>query len=127
MAVVELLGRQECVLSAREIADKLQAEGREVGLATVYRALERLEVLGLVQRLDVREGSARYEPSDPQGEHHHHLVCEWCGRVSPFEDPGLERAIARLARRVPYRVGTHDVVLRGACPSCAPGAAGTAA
>lgn len=118
MAVVELLGRQECVLSAREIVDKLREEGRDVGLATVYRALERLESLGLVQRLDVGEGSARYEPAAPGGEHHHHLVCEECGLVSPFEDLELERAIARLASRVPYRVGGHDVVLRGSCPEC---------
>lgn len=118
-AVVEVLGRQDCVLSARDISDELRTGGRDVGLATVYRALELLEGLGLVQRLDMGAEAARYEPADPSGEHHHHIVCDRCGRVSAFEDEGLERAIARVARRLDHRVGGHDVVLHGDCPSCA--------
>jgi Fur family ferric uptake transcriptional regulator len=117
--VLRLLGDQECVLTAREIADRVRDEGDDIGVATVYRALELLETLELVQRLDVGEGTARYEPAHPSGEHHHHLVCDRCGRVSAFEDPQLERAIARVARRLDYDVGGHDVILRGECPRCA--------
>ena len=123
-AVLALIGRQECVLSAREIADELRAGGREVGVATVYRTLEVLEDLHLVQRLDVGGASARYEPAMPGGEHHHHhLVCDDCGRVTPFEDPSLERAIDDLGERLDYTVGHHDVILRGRCPRCASAAA----
>jgi Fur family ferric uptake transcriptional regulator len=119
-AVLELIGNQECVLSAREIADELRAGGREVGVATVYRTLELLESMRLVQRLDVGGASARYEPALPGGEHHHHhLVCDRCGRVTPFEDPKLERAIDDLGDRLDYAVAGHDVVLRGECPDCA--------
>jgi len=117
-AVVEVLGRQRCVVTARDIADVLREEGRDVGLATIYRALDVLSRLGSVQRLDVGEGSALYEPAHANGEHHHHLVCDRCGDVSAFEDPQLERAIGRLAQRVDYQVAGHDVVLRGACPRC---------
>jgi Fur family transcriptional regulator, ferric uptake regulator len=119
-AVVELIGKQDCVLTAHEIADELRRRGREVGTATVYRTLELLEELKLVQRLDVGGTSARYEPALPGGEHHHHhLVCDRCGRVTPFEDPRLERAIESLASRLDYRVGDHDVILKGKCPTCA--------
>ncbi len=119
-AVLELIGRQSCVLSAREIADELRGSGREVGVATVYRTLELLEGLRLVQRLDVGGVSARYEPALPGGEHHHHhLVCDRCGRVTPFEDASLERAIEDLGRRLEHTVGDHDVILRGSCPRCA--------
>lgn len=119
-AVLELIGRQECVLTAREIADELRDSGREVGVATVYRTLELLEGLHLVQRLDVGGASARYEPALPGGEHHHHhLVCDDCGRVTPFEDAKLERAIDDLGDRLDYSVGDHDVILRGSCPQCA--------
>jgi Fur family ferric uptake transcriptional regulator len=123
-AVLELIGRQRCVLSATEIADELRAGGQAVGVATVYRTLELLESMKLLQRLDAGGGAARYEPALPGGEHHHHhLVCERCGRVTPFEDEGLERAIERLASRLEHRVGEHDVILRGTCPECARGAA----
>jgi Fur family ferric uptake transcriptional regulator len=67
----------------------------------------------------VGDGVARYEPQRPQGvEHHHHLVCDECDRIVPFEDPALERAIHRLSERVPYAVAGHDVVLHGRCPDC---------
>jgi Fur family ferric uptake transcriptional regulator len=118
-AVVDLVGRQRCVLSAQEIADQLRAEGRDVGIATVYRTLDLLTDLALVQRLDAGGGTTRYEPAMPDGDHHHHLVCDRCGRVTAFEDEPLERAIERLADRLEYRVGGHEVILRGACPRCA--------
>lgn len=119
-AVLDLIGSQDCVMSAREMADELRAAGNPVGVATVYRTLELLAEMRLVQRLDVGGGSARYEPALPGGEHHHHhLVCDSCGRVTPFSDERLERAIHDLGERVDYRVGAHDVVLRGTCPACA--------
>jgi Fur family transcriptional regulator, ferric uptake regulator len=116
--VVEMLGRQRCCLSAKEITERLRDEGREVGLASVYRALELLDELRLVQRLDAGEGVVRYEPLHEGGEHHHHIVCESCGGVAAYEDPQLERAIADLARRLSWDVEAHDVVLRGRCPAC---------
>ncbi|MDQ6914346.1 MAG: transcriptional repressor [Actinomycetota bacterium] len=118
LAVVDLLARQDCCLSAREIADELRAEGTEVGIASVYRALEVLDELRLVQRLDAGEGVVRYEPAHPSGRHHHHVVCDRCGRVSAFADPQLEQAIERTARRLDHAVEGHDVVLRGRCPRC---------
>lgn len=117
-AVVGMLGRQSCAVTARDIDDGLRAEGRAVGRASVYRALEQLAELGLVSRVEVGQGMARFEPAHPGGEHHHHLVCERCGAVEPFEDPALERSIARLADRVAFDVSEHDVVLRGACRAC---------
>jgi Fur family ferric uptake transcriptional regulator len=116
--VVELLGRQDCCLTAQEIFDRLRDEGRTVGIASVYRVLDLLGEQGLVQRVAVGAGTARYEPVLPSGEHHHHLVCDDCGKVEAFEDPGLEQAIHRLEGRTGYSVAAHDVVLRGACGDC---------
>jgi Fur family ferric uptake transcriptional regulator len=117
-AVVELLSRQRCALSAQEIDDRLNETRRSVGRASVYRVLEQLAELKLVGRVDVGDGVARYEPSLPGGEHHHHVVCERCGRLEAFEDEDLERAIRRLAGRLRFDVDEHDVTLRGACPRC---------
>jgi Fur family transcriptional regulator, ferric uptake regulator len=116
--VVELLGEQDCCLSAQEIHDAVRAHGRRVGIASVYRALEGMDALGLVQRIDLGDGVARYEPAHPEGDHHHHLVCDDCGKVEPFEDAGLESAIERVADGRGYTVDAHDVVLRGACEDC---------
>lgn len=118
--VVEFLGRQECCLSAQEIHDGARAEGARIGLASVYRALDGLDVLGLLQRVDLGDGVSRFEPADPGGDHHHHLVCDDCGKVEPFEDPTLEAVIERVADGRGYAVAAHDVVLRGACEDCQP-------
>ena len=117
-AVVETLDDLGCSVTAKEIADHLHGRGKDIGLASIYRTLELLDRLRLTRRVDAAEGVARYEPLDPSGEHHHHLVCDSCGEVAAFADPQLERAIERLADRVDYAIDAHDVTLRGECPSC---------
>jgi Fur family ferric uptake transcriptional regulator len=116
-AVIELLGTERCCSTAQELHDRLRARGRRVGLASVYRALELLTELGFAKRIDVGEGIARYEAAHLD-EHHHHVVCDDCGRIESFEDARLESAIAAVEDRLNYAVGMHEVVLRGACSEC---------
>lgn len=118
-AVVELLAGQACCLSAHEISERLSDGGRDVGLASIYRALDLLHEMGLVQRVEIGEGGARYEPVVPGGEHHHHAVCESCGKVTAFEDEPLERALGRLSDRLRHSMRAHDIVIRGDCARCA--------
>jgi Fur family ferric uptake transcriptional regulator len=117
-AVVDLLAAESCCLSAQEISERLRAAGRPIGAASVYRALDVLERAGVLARVEVGAGGARFEAVEPGGEHHHHLVCDRCGAITPFSDPALERAIDRLGGRVRHRVRGHEVVLRGDCPRC---------
>src|SRR5579872_7037405 len=117
-AVLELLDSQTCALSAIEIEDALRAGDRPVGRASVYRILDELERLHLVQKLQVGQAMARYEPVRSGEDHHHHLVCDNCGTITPFTDRELERAIESVSRRIPMRVDEHEIVLHGACPDC---------
>jgi Fur family ferric uptake transcriptional regulator len=116
--IIELLAREPCALSAIEIEDALRATGGRIGRATVYRVLELLAEHGLVERVAVDQGGSRFERRLPGGEHHHHLICENCGRLVAFDDPQLERAIDQVSERLGVRVETHEVVLRGACEDC---------
>jgi Fur family ferric uptake transcriptional regulator len=117
-AVVETLGRHGGCVDADALVATLRRERKRVGVASVYRALALLAELGLLQRVPVAGGSARYELAGPGGDHHHHLVCDDCGATAPFEDDALERAIGRLSRRTAYAVQAHDVTLHGTCPDC---------
>ena len=117
-AVIEHLSAQHCCLSAQELFDQLRAQGRSVGLASIYRALDQLADVNLVHRIDLGDGVARFEPAHPGGEHHHHLVCDECGKVETFDDSGLERAVSRVAGSHGYTLAGHDVVLHGACGDC---------
>ncbi len=121
-ALLELLDGQECALTAVEIEDALRARGkrgRVVSRASVYRILDELERLGLVQRVETGQTMVRYERVCEQEQHHHHLVCDECGVVMPFSDAGLERAIETLSERVPLAVSEHEIVLHGSCADCA--------
>lgn len=117
-AVVGFLGAQRCCRSAQEIHQQIRATGGHVGIASVYRTLDRLEELRLAQRVDLGDGVARFEPALLGGEHHHHLVCDDCGKVEPFSDPALEAALAGVAGARDFDAMGHEVVLRGACDDC---------
>ena len=118
-AVVEYLDAQDCCLSAQELHARLRATGSRVGIASVYRILDLLAAQSLVTRIDLGDGIARFEPTGPDGHHHHHLVCVDCGKVGAFSDPALERALDKVASRLGY-AEAHEVVLRGACEDCRP-------
>ena len=117
-AVVEYLGAQPCCRSAQEIFDGITAGGGRAGIASVYRALDQLVELQLAQRVELGDGIARFEPSHTDAGHHHHLVCDDCGKVEPFSDPGLEQALVDAARRLSYGMHAHEVVLHGNCGDC---------
>jgi Fur family ferric uptake transcriptional regulator len=118
-AVVGLLAGQDCCLSAQEISDRLRESGSDVGIASIYRALDLLHEMGLVQRVEFGEGAARFEPVVPGGEHHHHAVCDKCGRVTAFEDERLEQQLEHLAGRLRHSMRGHDIVIHGDCARCA--------
>lgn len=116
-AVLDLLDGQACALTAYDIEAALRERDRSVGRASVYRVLEELHDLGLVTKVDLGQGQARYEPARAE-HHHHHLVCDACGAITPFEDEPLERAITALSRRVDFDVTAHEIVLHGTCAAC---------
>jgi Fur family ferric uptake transcriptional regulator len=117
-SLIDFLATQSCCQSAQEIHAELAERGDRVGLASVYRALDTLAEHGLVQRVDIGDNTARYEPVRADSHHHHHLVCGECGKLEPFADPHLERAIDAVEQRSGYAVVAHEVVLRGACTDC---------
>lgn len=117
-AVVETIGSEGGCLTADEVCDRLRERGEQIGTASVYRALGLLSELRLLHGTSLSGGPTRYELVLPHGHHHHHVVCDECGRTVAFEDRALESAIARLSERLDYDVHAHDVTLRGVCPGC---------
>ena len=95
-AVIEALGRHGGCLDADELVARLRRQRKRVGVASVYRALGLLAELGLLQRVPVAGGSARYELVGPGGDHHHHLVCDDCGATTRVRGRG-----ARTRHRAP--------------------------
>lgn len=116
-ALLDLLDEQRCARTVLEIEDELRRGERTIGRASIYRVLDELEQLHLVQRIEVGQGIARYERLAPD-HHHHHLVCRDCADVVPFTDDALEESIHRLSASAGFVVTGHDVVLHGTCAAC---------
>ena len=111
-AVIDVLAKDgQCLLSAQEITERVRARGSG-SAASVYRIVDELFALGLLHRLDGRDGVARFEIADPE-HHHHHFVDEATGGVEAFADASLEQAIADVATRLGIALTGHDIVLRG--------------
>lgn len=101
-------------------ADDLLADSRRrrlgVTRATVFRSLDVLADLGVVERLDLPSGQHAFVACEPT--HHHHVICSSCGRSSGVADHGIEAIAAAIGRETGYRVDTHRLELFGLCPSC---------
>lgn len=82
----------------------------------MFRSLELLVELGVVERLDLPTGEHAFVACEPT--HHHHIVCTSCGRSTGVEDQGLERVAAAIGDATGYRVDTHRLELFGTCPAC---------
>ncbi len=105
-------------MEAESVAARLREQGKSVGTASVYRALSLLADLGLLHKTALPDSPTRFELVLPGGEHHHHIVCENCGRTEPFSDPDLERAVTSISDRVEFEIASHDITLYGTCAGC---------
>lgn len=106
--------------SAQQIHELLRDQGDGIGLATVYRTLQSLAESGDVDVLRTAEGENVYRRCD-QREHHHHLVCRFCGRTIEIDGPTVESWAAQVGARHGFVDIHHTIELFGTCPQCAAG------
>jgi len=116
LAVVEAMGSFDDFRSAQEIHDLLGRRGEPVGLATVYRTLQRLAEAGEVDMLRTEDGEAIYRRCSDS--HHHHLVCRECGRTVEVDGPAVERWTKAIATEHGFSDVSHTLEVFGTCPGC---------
>jgi Fe2+ or Zn2+ uptake regulation protein len=114
--VADLIAAREGHFTAAELLDDAQVRKLGIGRATIFRALDLLTELKLLERLDLPEGEHAYVTCEPA--HHHHVVCSSCGRVREVRDHGVTEAIADIERSTGYAIDTHRLELYGRCPRC---------
>lgn len=109
-------------LTAEEIYELVKVECPEIGLATIYRTIQLLSELNLIDRINLDDGCVRYEIGSleaPQNKHrHHHLICLECGKVISFEEDLLEGLEESIMKTTGFSVVNHEVKLYGYCKEC---------
>jgi len=102
--IARVLSEAEDHPDVETLYQRAAAIDSRISIATVYRTLRMFDSASIIDRLDFGDGRARYELSDAEGGHHHHLIDMRSGRVLEFENAELEALKQRIARDLGYRL-----------------------
>lgn len=115
-AVVETVQKSTRALTPVEVFDIARKKYRPLGLVSVYRTLEKLEELHLVQRVHQPQGCQAFIAESSK--HEHLLLCQSCGQATFFEGDDLETLIKGISKKTGYQISEHWLQLFGLCQAC---------
>ena len=115
-AVVEIVSSSNRALTPVEVYDAARAQYPALGLVSVYRTLDKLEELGLVQRVHQPSGCQAFVTAGTG--HQHLLLCKKCGQTTLFEGDDLDNFIQSISRKTGYQISEHWLQLFGLCSNC---------
>lgn len=118
-AVTEVMQSTERALTPAEVYSAARKRDPRLGLVTVYRTLEKLETLGLIERVHHEQGCQAFLRAGSG--HQHLLLCEHCGQAVHFEGDNLDELFARLAEQTGFEIRSHWLQLYGLCQKCRTG------
>lgn len=124
ITILEALeNRPDKHLTAEEIYECVKYKNPDIGLATVYRTIQLLAELNLIDKLNLGDGFVRYEigrhdNDDKEQHHHHHLICNVCGTVLTFQGDLLDALEHKIQEAMNFEVVDHEVKLFGYCKDC---------
>lgn len=108
-------------LTAEEIYDLARADLPEIGLATIYRTVQVLLDLRVINKVTFDDGFTRYELNDGEsasGHRHHHAICVGCGKIYSLETDLLDILEQQVMKNIGFEVTDHEVKLYGFCAEC---------
>lgn len=114
--IIEILARSERALGPQDVYDIGRGEHVGMGLVTVYRTLEKLEQLGLIQRVHHPDGCHRYLRAGTG--HQHILLCVNCGHSVFFRGDDLNSLFSGVSESSGFEIQEHWLQLNGLCPAC---------
>jgi Fe2+ or Zn2+ uptake regulation protein len=115
-AVIETVQASQRALTPVEVFDIAREQYPALGLVSVYRTLEKLEELHLIQRVHQPQGCQAFI-SASEG-HQHLLLCQNCGKVTFFEGDDLSALFQSISKKTGYQIREHWLQLFGLCEAC---------
>ncbi len=114
-AIISALLKSGGHITADELTSQIQADYPDVHLSTIYRCLETLEELAVVDHIHLGHGRAIYHLAD---EAHQHLMCEVCGAVIEVPDALFASLGKRLQADYGFAIRPRHFALLGRCADC---------
>ncbi len=108
-------------LTAEEIYDLAKIKSPDIGLATIYRTVQVLLDLHIINKVTFDDGFTRYELNGEEsasGHRHHHAICTRCGQVYSLETDLLDILEQQVLENIGFQVTDHEVKLYGLCKEC---------
>lgn len=114
-AIVQTLVDANGHVTADDLADEVQSRFPSINISTIYRTLDTLEDLGIVDHVHLGHGRAVYHLAD---EDHQHLVCERCERVEELPAAKLRSLLAMVDRDYGFEIDRRHFAIVGVCRRC---------
>ena len=111
------LGKSGAAFSADELIRRLHRSNPRIGRATVYRSIEKLVRMKLLDRIDFSDGTHYFRLCGSES-HHHHLACTKCHRVVDLDFCLDEDQMAAIGRQQSFSIEDHAITLFGHCRDC---------
>lgn len=122
--ILVVLSKSEDHLLAKDIYMRINKDYPNIGLTTVYRTLDLLVRMNLINKFEFGDGQSRYELAWDYKEHHHHLVCLGCGKIIDYNDfiddeiIFFDKIQESLSRKYRFNIDSHEVYFYGKCDAC---------
>lgn len=118
MAIIEYMMEENGHPDVQEIYEGIRTISPGIGIATVYRTVDLLLRLGILRALTLKDSHIRYEINWPE-DHHHHLVCTGCMRITEFGNCNFRLIAGEVEQVSRYKIYEHTLEAYGLCPQCA--------
>lgn len=123
--ILEILNKSSRHMSADEIYLAIKKKGENVGMTTIYRAVDSLDKAGVLRKMFLNNGRTYYEIIDEKvSGHHHHLICRNCKRIMDYcdfvnEEVELIKKLEKIVSKVhKFSIDDHQISFTGLCKSC---------
>jgi Fur family ferric uptake transcriptional regulator len=111
------LARSGADFTVDELWQELRQTEPRIGRATIYRSVEKLVNMGLLDRIEFADGTHHYRVCGG-GEHHHHLTCTQCHRVVDVDICLPMDQLAAIENQTNFNIEGHSITLFGSCEDC---------
>ena len=103
-------------LSAEDLYYRLQKQGENISLSTIYRTVKLMARMGILRELELTEDHKHYEINQPRPHHHHHLVCVKTNRVIEFKNDQIMTISQKVADKYGFKVLDCQLTIIGVSP-----------
>lgn len=117
-AIVDAIRAYDRAFTADDLLQRVDALDPTIGRATIFRTLDVLASLDVLDRIHAPDGCHSYSLCEGVSHHHHHLICSSCGTVVPFEACNVEALYPTLASRTNFQISSHMLEVFGLCGAC---------